>query len=314
MVAAEWDCTQELRHRQTHRSRPTRDPTEAVVPERHDGRAMSSALGDTEGSALFERDGTTYLPTPLARGPWRPDALHGGAVAALLASAIDLPGRTVARVTFDLLAPVPNAALRLVAEPSEGGRRVARQSIALVAGDEVVAHAACVGVRQRELDLPVAAAEPNPLADVDLPDLTQRRPSIADLVGWTCFDSAAVSVRTLRLPSAPPRSAGVFVNLLVPVVAGERTSPIARAAAAADYASSATDAHLPFDQWSFMNAELTLHMSRPPASPWIALLSTALIQPIGCGVSTALLFDADGRVGQAAQTLVVESRRRSGTH
>ena len=36
--------------------------------------------------ALFERNGNTYTPTPLARGPWDPNALHGGAPAALFAT------------------------------------------------------------------------------------------------------------------------------------------------------------------------------------------------------------------------------------
>src|SRR5262245_17649752 len=33
--------------------------------------------------ALFERDGERFAPTPLARGPWDPNALHGGAPSAL---------------------------------------------------------------------------------------------------------------------------------------------------------------------------------------------------------------------------------------
>ncbi len=28
--------------------------------------------------ALFERDGSRFVPTELARGPWTPGALHGG--------------------------------------------------------------------------------------------------------------------------------------------------------------------------------------------------------------------------------------------
>ena len=35
---------------------------------------------------MFERDGTRYVPTQLARGPWNPKALHGGAPSALFAT------------------------------------------------------------------------------------------------------------------------------------------------------------------------------------------------------------------------------------
>ncbi|WP_030172122.1 hypothetical protein [Spirillospora albida] len=49
------------------------------------------ASGTTDETALFERDGSRIVPRDRARGPWRRDALHGGAVAALLASAVDVP-------------------------------------------------------------------------------------------------------------------------------------------------------------------------------------------------------------------------------
>ena len=35
--------------------------------------------------AIFVREGDRFLPTDLARGPWSPEAQHGGAPAALLA-------------------------------------------------------------------------------------------------------------------------------------------------------------------------------------------------------------------------------------
>jgi hypothetical protein len=53
--------------------------------------------------ALFERlDADRYLPTEFARGPWSPEALHGGPVAALLAGV----GAQVGRLAEDGLAPV----------------------------------------------------------------------------------------------------------------------------------------------------------------------------------------------------------------
>jgi hypothetical protein len=39
--------------------------------------------------AIFLRDGERFVPTDLARGPWTPQAQHGGAPAALLAYAIE---------------------------------------------------------------------------------------------------------------------------------------------------------------------------------------------------------------------------------
>ncbi|RAY16927.1 hypothetical protein DPM19_01820 [Actinomadura craniellae] len=263
--------------------------------------------------ALFERDGRLVVPTDHARGPWRPDALHGAAVAALLASAIDVPGRTPARITFDLLAPVPNAPMALAVTAPEGGQRVVRQTVTLLADDAPVARAQCVAVRRTELDLPEGALDhPDPFAGVPVPDLSRPRPGVSEAVGWECFDSGAVSMRGLKSPAPEPGSTGLWVNLLVPVVAGEPTPGIARVAAAADYASTATNVRLPYGRWTFMNAELSLHVAREPAGPWIGLTSTGVVQPNGCGFSMATLYDSAGRLGQSAQALVVEDRQRAG--
>jgi len=38
--------------------------------------------------AIFARDGALFVPSELARGPWSPQAQHGGAPAALLAHVV----------------------------------------------------------------------------------------------------------------------------------------------------------------------------------------------------------------------------------
>lgn len=40
-------------------------------------------------ASVFEADGHRFTPTEAARGPWNPDALHGAAVAALLAGSLE---------------------------------------------------------------------------------------------------------------------------------------------------------------------------------------------------------------------------------
>ncbi len=71
----------------------------------------------TRYGALFERDGSRFVPTPLARGPWSPKALHGGAPSALFASVCEMhdpgPADFVARLTVELMRPVPLAPLEL---------------------------------------------------------------------------------------------------------------------------------------------------------------------------------------------------------
>jgi hypothetical protein len=279
--------------------------------ESRPARTPRAVADDADDAALFQRDGSLVVPTGHAHGPWRRDTLHGAAVAALLATAIDVPGWTPARITFDLLAPVRAVPMTLSTTAPEGGRRVVRQEVTLLAGDTPVARARCLAVRRLEvgLDLPEGATDhPDPFADQAVPDLSRPTAGAREAVGWDCFDSGAVSLSPLASPGLGPNSVGLWVSLLVPVIAGEPTPAIARVAAAADYASTATHMRLPFDRWSFMNAELTLHVSREPAGPWVGLVSAGVVQPAGCGLSTATLYDADGRLGQSAQALVVEAR------
>src|SRR5664280_1564604 len=63
--------------------------------------------------SIFLPEGERVMPTEHARGPWDPQALHGGATAALMTAAFQRvePGAElqIARLGFELLRPVPSA-------------------------------------------------------------------------------------------------------------------------------------------------------------------------------------------------------------
>src|SRR5688500_19564376 len=72
-------------------------------------RIASPAVTD----AFYTVDRDVVVPTELTRGPWDPNAQHAGPPSALLARALELceprEGMRVARVTVEILAPVPIA-------------------------------------------------------------------------------------------------------------------------------------------------------------------------------------------------------------
>src|SRR4051794_287953 len=78
--------------------------------------------------SLFERDGEAIRATELARGPWDPNALHGGATAALCAWVAERhdpgPAQFVAKLALELLRPVPLARLHIDATTMRPGQRV----------------------------------------------------------------------------------------------------------------------------------------------------------------------------------------------
>ena len=92
-------------------------------------------------AALFVREGEHLVPTAFSVGPWRPDALHGSAVAALFGALLEEDGVTVARVTMDLLGAIRLRPLRVTMTEGGGGRRVRRRTATLHDGDKAVAQA-----------------------------------------------------------------------------------------------------------------------------------------------------------------------------
>src|ERR1700680_3321512 len=84
---------------------------------------------------VFTSEGGRFIPTEHARGPWDPRALHGGAPAALIATAFERmepasPLR-IARLSFEFLRPIPLAPLTLATQVVRSGRRVQELSAQL---------------------------------------------------------------------------------------------------------------------------------------------------------------------------------------
>jgi hypothetical protein len=258
---------------------------------------------------MFVADGDFLVPQPAARGPWNPKALHGAAVAAVLGGAFGIDGWTITRVSVDLLGAVPFAPMRLSVTPAAGGRRVMRQTATLSVDDQPIAVADCVYVRATELSFEASPlAHDSPFAGIPTPDLSAVRPGVAEQVGWECFDSLAVALKMLK-----PAAAGTlacWIRLVAPVVEGRPTTGLQRILAAADHSSGSTNLHLPFEQWSFMNADLSVHLSRPLTGEWVGVVSSSIAQPVGAGLGLGALFDAEGRLGTAQQSLLVEPRTR----
>jgi hypothetical protein len=267
-------------------------------------------MTDETAQALFLRRAETFVPTAAALGPWSKSALHGGAVSALLAGQLSIPDRTLARLTVELLEPVPLAPLTLdIGEPS-GGKRVQRQEAALSCDGRTVAIGRSVTIRQSDLQLPAAAlAQSTPFDPAAAPKLDHPRSHAAAVVGWAYFDSMSVAVEVMPVPGVT----GVhqWIRLLLPVVEGTPIRGVELAAVAADGAQLAAGYRLPYRDWTFLNSEVTMHLSREPVGQWVAIHSDAVVQKTGAGFNVAEIYDCCGRLGQSASAIVIQPRRHS---
>jgi hypothetical protein len=257
--------------------------------------------------ALFERDGERFAPTPLARGPWDPNALHGGAPSALFAWACERfdpsPAAFMARLTVELMRPVPLAPLWLSVRSIRPGRKVHWLEASLFdEGEREVARATALRVHNIDVD---TAGSVHP--DVEMPP-----PHDAPNVGAFPFGGIgragywnAHDVRLVRGNWAEPGPGTAWFRLRCEVVRGEPLSPFARVAACADFGSGVGNP-LRMTNAAAINPEVSIHVHRHPVGEWVCLDSGAWAQPSGAGMAETMLFDEVGVIGCGVQTLLVE--------
>jgi hypothetical protein len=259
--------------------------------------------------ALFSRlDADQVLPGTLSRGPWSPDALHGGPVAALLGGAAEglLEDLHPARATIELLRPVPVAPLRVTATLSRPGRKVRLVSAQVAAGDgTVVATATVLGIRRADVAVPEPPAEepPPPAAAVD----AASRGEVSIAVDYDGFHNVGVEHRFVRGTFDRVGPATDWIRLRVPVVDDEPVSPLQRVLAAADFGngvSRLTD----FDTTLFINPDLTVYLHRLPVGEWVCLDAVSRLEGHGVGLAQSALWDEHGPLGRSLQSLLVEPR------
>jgi len=260
--------------------------------------------------SLFEPDGARFVPTELARGPWSPDALHGGPVAALLArlaAAVDAEQPMhPARLTIELLRPVPLAPLTATTRVLRPGRKVQLVEASLHSATHEVARVTMLRIRTEALALPVglgdAPVHPGPTTAAPL------RPGFGGAI--VAFHSHATEHRAVRGSWTEPGPVVDWVRLRYPVLPGETPSPLERVAAVADFGNGVSWV-LPFDEWTFINPDLTIVLHRLPVGEWVCLDAVTLPGPDGVGLAESALHDEHGRIGRAVQTLLLERRAGS---
>jgi hypothetical protein len=262
--------------------------------------------------AVFVRRDGRFVATELARGPWDAGAQHGGAPAALLMREFEsLPaadGLTLARVTYELLRPAPLGELLVQSEVIRSGRRVQLLEASLRApdGTEVVraralqVHRADSGEGATEVDPPPAGPEHGHEYGPSVDGASFNPPH------RPIFAPDAIEVRFVEGTFGGGPSTAWF-RLRAPLVAGEAPTPLQRLAAAADFGNGIS-AVLHWDQFVFINPDLTIYLDRPPIGEWICLAARTILAPGGVGTAESVLYDERGRVGRATQSLLVARR------
>lgn len=278
--------------------------------------------------SIFVAEGDLIVPTEHARGPWDPGALHGGAPAALIASVLERmePGSelTFARMSFEFLRPVPMRPLKLVTSISRPGRRVQALAAELEADGVIVCRASALRLVAAPKQLPelaLAQVETARGETIARPDEGQHVHFALDEIDRKSFASSAMEMRFLEgaplageLPElgsspshVPSGAAKVWMRLRYPLLPGEPPTPLARVAATSDFGNGVATV-LPFEDYLFINADLTISLNRHPEGEWVALDARTLLNPGGIGWAESIVHDEHGPMGRATQALVVQRR------
>jgi Thioesterase-like superfamily len=246
-------------------------------------------------------DGGRFVPSELTRGPWDPGAQHAGPPAALLGRAIERceprDGMRVGRVTFEILRPVPLAPLEVEARVARPGRSVELIEASLSGPDGELVRARAWRLQAGDVALETSEEPP--------PGPERGEPGEFFPTGQPIGYHTAMEYRFVSGGFLAPGPATVWMRMRTALVEGERPTPLQRVLVAAD-SGNGVSAALDWRRFLFINTDLSVHLLRPPDGEWICL--DAVTHVDGLGLSDTALWDERGRVGRAAQTLLVRER------
>lgn len=270
---------------------------------------MNRPIEPVPDSAYTALDAQTVRSSALTRGPWNPDHQHAGPPIALVCHGIEraahLHGLThISRLTANLLRPVPIGDLTVEVAPDYAGRNAGHFSAQLIAGGKEVARFTALAQRENDVALPDhLPGHPLPMAPKGPQDCPEARfPFAGRRVGYA--DLMEARVARGRFFDGP---CAIWFRLRHPLLEGELPSAYQRVAVAAD-SGNGISAILDFARYSFVNSDLTINLLRRPHGEWICVDARTHLGPNGCGLAESTLFDEQGLIGVATQSLSVRLR------
>jgi hypothetical protein len=253
---------------------------------------------------VFEPDGDLMVASPFSVGPWSPTMQHGGAPASLVVRMAErVPTASpmrIARLTIDLMRPVPVAPLEVATEVVREGRKIQLVQVSLRAGGQECVRASVLKIRA-DNQADEAIAPP-----FDLPGF-EGEGRVDNPFGAVNAFASALTVRPVRGSMGEPGPASLWFRMNRPIVKGEALSPAMRAALTADFSNGVSRA-VDFTDWTFLNADLTVSFAREPEGEWILLDAETWLGGEGAGLAMGRLADRRGWFGRCVQSILLERR------
>ncbi len=260
-------------------------------------------------SAFSLLDSGAFRASSLTRGLWNPDHQHAGPPIALVCRAVEIAAKErglthVARITANLIRPLPIGDLTVAVATDYAGRNVGHFAAQLMAGGKEVARFTALVHREQDLQVPEGLpGHPLPMAPAAVEDSHAATfPFEEERLGYS--DLVEVRVARGRFFHGP---CAVWFRMRYPLLGDEVPSVYQRVAVIAD-SCNGISAVLDLKRYSFVNSDLTINLLRRPIGEWICLDARTYLGPSACGHAEATLYDNHGLIGRALQTLAVSPR------
>lgn len=258
-------------------------------------------------------DGYEYFqPTEATLSVWAPTMQHGGPPAGLTVRALERcspdPAQHLTRVTTEILGPVGLGINRVRAQVIRPGRQ-----ISLVSSDLEVCQpdgsfrvaARTTGWRIRTTDSSAVERTPAPLT----PGPGELSPTLGISVDpevgipWGALGFIG-TCETAIVPGRLGETMALWLRPALPLVGGEEITDLESIFTVLDIANGVGTTLNPAE-WTWMNTDTTVHLTRIPRGPWLGVDSDMLRGADGFGATFADLYDATGFIGRSAQTVLL---------
>lgn len=251
---------------------------------------------------FFTRHGDTLIAEEITRSPWSRHHLTGPALCGLLARELEThcpAGAVPVRLTVDLFRAVLDRPLAVRGDVVEAGKRATVADAAIVQDDQVRARATALFLAT---GTPPPGRSRKPADEFPVPPPGAVAPGRAPL-----FRSGD---RDWSHDNADHQNDGrkICWMAVLPLVAGEPTSPFECAAMAADLTNQVC--HWGSRGVGYINADVTLTLSRLPSGGELGLRGENAVASAGISIGTATLYDREGALGTCVVTALSNAERQ----
>jgi len=251
---------------------------------------------------FFRVEGTHYVPTAAARGPWNPNSLHGRVIAGVLGAEIERlhgsPEFLPARLTVDMYRLPDLSPVEVVVRPVREGKRIKVIDAEFISGGLSAGRATCQLLKRTEnpsgnVWQPEPWDAPKP---ADIPPPADPRAGMGGMWAMRRIEGDFGAVGRKR----------AWMSEVRELVEGRPLTPFVRVAVSADFASpfaNAGDAGL-----EFINSDVTVYLHREPATEWIGYEVVNHGSTDGVAIGECFLHDELGPIGTASCAALAQRR------